>query len=130
MSAAPTQEELDQLEQENEALRDKIANANSTRATREAEASRAIRGAELYAENVRLQAELAAATEASKVGAVKEGAAGPLAAVAEQVKQAEALAERPVGPVDTNAENPPKDTGAVAAVNEDKKDKDKDGGNS
>lgn len=98
-----TEKELDKLRSENEKLREQIAAKQSDRAEREAAATRQVEALQLQAENERLKAELAAVTEASKVGSVKAGSEGLVAQAQEQLSQAKAQAEQPVGPVDTNA---------------------------
>jgi hypothetical protein len=71
-------------------LRAQVEEANRTRITREQQQANTITMAQLDAEEARLEAELAAAKSASRVGAVKEGASGPLAAAKEEKAVAEA----------------------------------------
>jgi uncharacterized protein YdcH (DUF465 family) len=133
--SAPSHDELDKLAEDVGQLRDKIANAESTRAEREDEASRELRYQQLTAEKTRLEAELAAATASAKVGAVKAGTADLLQSAKDQVAQATALAEQPVGPVDTTVGTPVNvsDNGAENPLTADSvttDDKPKNGGNS
>lgn len=101
---AVSQEELDKLRKENEALRNKIPEVEGLQAEREAERTREIEYTQAQAENIRLKAQLERAKAASKVGNVKEGSSGPLSAAKEQLQQAKLLADAPVGPVDTNSQ--------------------------
>lgn len=120
--AVPTDEELQEIEERNSKLREQITAAQQKKAETLAEQDRAVRGAQLMAEQARLEAELARATEDAKVGNVRGGSEALLGQLVEQVQTAEALAEAPVGPVDTNAKNQPKGTtGETVAVPEEKK---------
>lgn len=124
--ASLTDEDLEKIREDNDKLRSKIADAESQRAEREADAAREIQYAQLQVENIRLQADLVNVKELAKVGTVKAGVAILQESVKEELKTAIAVAEAPVGAVDTNAENPPKNTtGATVAESEDKS-----GGNS
>lgn len=71
-------------------LRAQVEEQERTRSQREREQANAITMAQLDAEEARLQAQLDAARAGSKVGAVKEGASGPLEAAREERKIAEA----------------------------------------
>lgn len=118
---AVSEEELQELREQNEKLRNKIVGANSKKAENEAARNREYEATLLVAEQTRLEAELRRAEEASKVNSSKEGAASVLEAAQRQLEQAEKVAEAPAGPVDTNVENPPKNTtGATVAVAESK----------
>lgn len=101
----PSDEDLQKIRDDNEKLRAKIRETQSTRATREAEASRVIEYEQLKAEQVRLEAQLANEKELAKVGSVKAGSENVLSSVKEQLAEATAVAEAPAGPVDTNAES-------------------------
>lgn len=103
--SGPSEEDLDKIREENKKLRAKIAAAESTRATREAEASRQLEYTQLQAENVRLQAELTNAEALAKVGSVKEGAEHVLAQSKEELARATAAAKAPTAAeVRTNPE--------------------------
>lgn len=127
--AGPTDEDLQKIRDDNDRLRTKIAESKAQKRERETQAAREIEYAQLLAENTRLEAELASAAEAAKVGTVKAGTESLMANLKENLEVAVAQGEgAAAGPVDTNAENQPKNTtGATVAVNEGDE---KDGGNS
>lgn len=64
-------------------LRQQVEDAERTRVTREQQQANTITMAQLEAEEARLEAQLAAAKEAGKVGAVKDGVSAPLEAARE-----------------------------------------------
>lgn len=99
----PSQEDLQKKRDKAEKLRAQIAEAETAAATSAQDQSNLIEGAQLDAEVARLEARLAQAKAAAKVSVAKEGAAGPLAAVKDQLEAAEAAKSNTVGPVDTNA---------------------------
>lgn len=118
---AVSEEELQQLREKNEKLRERIASAQIKKAENETERQREYDALQVAAENVRLEAQLAAALEDAKVGASQQGASGVLESAKAQLEAAEAQADATTGPVDTNAENQPKGTtGATKAVEEEK----------
>lgn len=112
----PTEKELEELQARLAKKRDQIAAEEAKRAERQGEQEREIRFAQLQAEEARLDAELNRAKQLSKVAGSKEAASTVLESAQAQLEHARVLAEAPAGPVDTNAENPPKDTGATKAV--------------
>jgi hypothetical protein len=115
---AVSEEELQQLRQDNEKLREKIASAATKQADNDSARQREYEALQLVAENTRLEAELNAATERAKVDNSRSGAANVLEAAQAQLEAAQAQGEQLAGvPVDTNAENQPKNTtGATVAV--------------
>jgi hypothetical protein len=90
---AITDEELDDKRQHAEKLREQVANEEAKRLTREAEGANALASAQLDAEIVRLEAQLATAKERNKVAAVKDGMAVPLEAVQTDLDNAKAHAK-------------------------------------
>lgn len=104
--AALTEKDLEQKRAKNERLREQIADAEAKAAAVSQEQNYTIEGATLDAETARLEARLAAAKEAAKVSNIKGGAAGPLAAVEEQLRAAQSDTTPPGVTVDTNAESP------------------------
>ena len=114
---AVSEEELQQLREKNESLREQIADARNQAAENEADRLREYEALQLRTENVRLEAELASATRQADPEASEAGAKNVLEAAMERLRAAEAQSEQPAGvPVDTNAENPPEGTtGATVA---------------
>lgn len=98
-----SEKDLEKKRQNNERLREQIAEAEATAAGRLQEQSRAIEGAQLDAEAARLKARLAAAKEAAKASAAKSGSEGPLSSVTAQLEAAEEGYTPPGVTVDTNA---------------------------
>lgn len=99
---AVSEEELQKLRDDNEKLRKKIATTSVKQAENESVRNQEIEAMQLQGENARLQAQLAQAEEAAKVSTSKEGAANILEAAQLQLRQAQAVAKQPAGPVDTN----------------------------
>jgi hypothetical protein len=133
--SAPSQEDLDKLRSSNETLREQITDAQTAQREHEVERAREIEYTQLQAEETRLKAQLAAVKEASKVGNVKAGTDALLQQAKNQLAAAQALAEQPVGPVDTTEGKPVNvsDNGAenpLVAEADDKTETDKNGGNS
>lgn len=85
-----------------QALREKVANAETVVVDRERELSNEITMKQLEAEEARLEARLTAAKAAGKVSTVKAGMEAPLAAVSEQMEQAVAAQKA----ADSAAESP------------------------
>lgn len=100
---AVTEDDLQKKREKNNKLRQQIAEAEATAATRVQEQNNEIEAKSLDAETARLEAQLAAAKEAAKVASVKSGSAGPLEQMDAQLEAARAAADATVGPVDTNA---------------------------
>ena len=120
--AAPTEKDLEQKRAKNERLREQIADAEAKAAAATQEQSLSLEGLALDAETAKLEARLQAAKEAAKSSNIKSGVEGPLAAVNDQLEAARDGITPPGVTVDTNAENPPKDTtGATVAVDEEGK---------
>lgn len=103
--AALTEKDLEQKRAKNERLRKQIADAEAKAAAAAQEQNLAIEAAALDAETARLEAQLAAAREAAKVSNIRSGATGPLAAVEEQLKAAQAGVTPPGVVVDTSADS-------------------------
>jgi hypothetical protein len=101
--APVSEDDLQKKRDANEKLREQIAAAEASAAERVADQNNQLEATQLDAERARLEARLQQAKAAAKVTAVKEGAAGPLAAVQDQLAAAEAAKKNTVGPVDTNA---------------------------
>lgn len=99
-----TEKDLEQRRERNTRLREQIAEAEAKAADQLQSQNRAIEAAGLDAETARLEARLAAAKQAAKVSNTKAGAAGPLAAVTDQLKAAQAGGTPPGVAVDTNGE--------------------------
>lgn len=119
--AVPTEEDLQKIRDDNERLRQQIAAEQQKKAERENEAARSLAYAELATENARLEAQLASAKEAAKVATVKAGTDALMTTLKENLETVVAQGEAATGPVDTNAENQPKNTtGATVAVDETK----------
>lgn len=114
---AVSDEELEQLREENQKLRERIATAQTKKAENDADRQLEYEALQLAAENKRLEAELAAAEFGAKASTSQEGAANVLDAAAKQLEDAVLQSSQTPGPVDTNAENQPKDTtGATVAT--------------
>ena len=101
--AGPTDTELQKLRDDNDKLREKIADAESKRSEHEAEINLSIEYTGLLTENARLTGQLASAQEAAKASSVKAGASGVLAVLKNELAQAEVVSKAKPGPVDTNA---------------------------
>lgn len=76
--AAPTEEELDKKRDNNQKLRDQLAETQQKAAAAAYEQGLVVQGAQLDAETAALEAQLSAAKEAAKASNIKAGAAGPL----------------------------------------------------
>lgn len=115
---AVSEEELQKLLEDNEKLREQIASAGTKAAENGAAREREYKALQLVAENTRLEAELQAAKARATVANSKDGAASVLDAAKANLETAQAQGEALAGvPVDTNAENQPKNTtGATVAV--------------
>lgn len=115
---AVSEEELQQLRERNESLREQIQNASFQSAQNELDRQREYEAIQLRTENVRLEAELESAMRRADPEASEASSENILASAMERLKAAEAQAEQPAGvPVDTNAENQPEGTtGATVAV--------------
>jgi len=115
---APSEEELDELRKRNEKLREQVATQQAKASDNDAERAREYEASQLLIENTRLEAQLASAKERAKVGVSRDGASNLLDAADTQLAAAQAALENPQGvPVDTNAEDQPKNTtGATTAV--------------
>ena len=98
-----SEEDLQKKRDKAEKLREQIAEAEVAATAQAQDQTNVIEAAQLDAELARLEARLAQAKASAKVSVAKEGAAGPLAAVQDQLKAAEAAKGNTVGPVDTNA---------------------------
>jgi hypothetical protein len=98
-----TEKDLEKKRDRIAKLREQVANEELKVATNAAEQSNEIEIRQLEAEEARLEAQLAAAKEATKKSVATEGAAGPLAAVTEQLEAAQAEVTPPGVAVDTNA---------------------------
>jgi len=118
--AAVTENDLEQKRAKVEKLREQIAAAEAKAATAVQDQSNAIEAAALDAEAARLEARLAAAKEQAKVSNVKDGSAELSETLKAAMKAAESYTPPGVA-VDTNAENPPNDTGATVATDDEKK---------
>jgi hypothetical protein len=88
-----TDEELEQKRQHVEKLRNQLADEQAKRTERENGLVNDVTATQLDAEASRLEAALAAAKEANKVAAVKQGADAPLTAAKEDLANAEAHAK-------------------------------------
>lgn len=114
---ATSDEDLQSLQQENEDLRQKIAEAASQQAENEAARLREMEALQLQAENTRLKAQLARAEYNSSPETSEASAASVIDQAKASLENAQAVADQPLGPVDTNAEDQPEGTtGAVEAV--------------
>lgn len=85
-----SEEDLQKKRDKAEKLREQIAEAEATAAANSQNAVNEIEAKQLDAETARLETRLAQAKAAAKVSAAKEGAAGPLAQVTEQLEAANA----------------------------------------
>jgi hypothetical protein len=83
-----SEEELQKQSQRVEKLRQQVADAESVRVQRERDLANDVTMAQLQAEEAMLEARLAAAKDAGKVGSVKEGAEAPLDAAKEDMRLA------------------------------------------
>lgn len=81
-------EDLQKKADEVAKLRDKVADAEADRVTRETYLSREITMKQLQAEEASLQARLTLAQDAKKAGNVKEGAGAPLQAATDAMEAA------------------------------------------
>lgn len=104
---ALSDEELQQLREENEGLREDISAAQTDLAESESDRSREYEASQLLIENTRLKAQLAA-TEAQAAHASSDEATATIAASAvDQLAAAKAALENPAGiPVDTTKGEP------------------------
>ena len=99
-----SEEDLQKKREKADKLREQIAEAESTAASAVQDQSNVIEAAQLDGEIVRLETRLQQAKAAAKISVAKEGAAGPLAAVTEQLEAARAAKNAPVGPADASDE--------------------------
>lgn len=97
---AVTDDELEGLREENDSLRQQIAEADRMRYERDAEASRELEAAQLRAENTRLQAQL----DQAQAMADASGAEGSTSLIDAVVAQAEPQVYEPVAPEPTVVE--------------------------
>lgn len=92
-------EDLQKKAERLQKLREQVAAEESKRTSRESELANDVKMTEMEAEEARLEARLAAAKDAGKVGSVKAGASAPLEAAKEQMERAvaqkKAVEERP-----------------------------------
>ncbi len=102
--SAVTDKDLEQKQEKNQKLREKIADAEALAATRVQDESRVMQAELLDAETARLEAQLSAAKEAAKVTTVREGASALNDQIAEQKAAAEGGVTPPGVAVDTNAD--------------------------
>jgi molecular chaperone GrpE (heat shock protein) len=102
---AISEDDLQKKRERLDKLREQIADAEAAASSSVQDQSNAIEAKQLDAEMARLEARLAQAKAAAKVSVAKEGAAGPLAQVTDQLEAAVAAKDNPVGPVDTNADS-------------------------
>lgn len=85
---AVTDEELAEKQERNLKLRQQLADEETKRLERERGMTNDITAAQLDAEAVQLETQIAAAKQANKVGEVKAGAAAPLEAARAQMEAA------------------------------------------
>lgn len=100
-----TDEELERERARTTELREQIAEANSKAAENTAATARQLEFEQVKAENARLEAELKRAEAVVERSEDDEGTTTPLGQVREQLAVAQAAAEQPVGPVDTNVDS-------------------------
>jgi hypothetical protein len=86
-------EDLQKQSERVQKLREQVADAEAKRVERESSLANDVTMAQLQAEEAALEARLAVAKEAGKVGNVKSGASAPLDAAKEQLKRAVAQKE-------------------------------------
>lgn len=92
---AVSDEDLQKIRDDNEKKREQLLDAQSKQSEQVAARNREIEALQLQAEGVRLDAQLTAAKEASKVSTTKEGAANVLDAAKAELENAKAVAEAP-----------------------------------
>lgn len=92
---ATTEKDLDAKRQRVERLREQVRAEENKRLEREAALTNDVTAAQLDNEAARLEAQLAAAKEANKVAAVKDGAASVLDAVKAEQEAASAALNAP-----------------------------------
>jgi DNA repair exonuclease SbcCD ATPase subunit len=98
-----SEEELQQLREDNESLRERLVKAQAKAAENDAARQREYEALQLGTENLQLEAQVAAAEQRAKVDASRQGAASVLDAAQERLQIAAAQAETPQGvPVDVN----------------------------
>jgi hypothetical protein len=98
-----SEEELQQLREKNETLRERLVKAQAKEADNDAARQREYEALQLATENTKLEAAVASAEERSKVANSRSGAANVLEAAQAQLEAAAAQAEHPQGvPVDVN----------------------------
>lgn len=105
-----SEEELEAIQLNNERLREEIAQTKSSIEEHSGDRTREVRAAELMAEGLRLEAELASVKRQEEVIGNPESVASVVEASANAFERAKLQLENPQGLVDTNVENQPEGT--------------------